>query len=111
MQRTKRQKKATTKKAFHWRKNLKNWTDTLFCKRLLSNPSLMTNAELSKALEEHQEWRTGYGKYAWETDPIKERAETEPPFSPTVLSNLINETIARLKIGGDLALGRYKEHV
>lgn len=111
MQRIKKQKKETTKKAFHWRKNLKNWTDTLFSKRLLSNPSLMTNSELSKALEEHQEWRTGLGKYDWTKDPIKERAETEPPFSPSVLSNLINETIARLRIGGDLAIGRYKDHV
>lgn len=111
MQRTKRQKKETAKKAFHWRKSLKKWTDTLFDKRLLTNPSLMTNAELAKALEEHQEWRMGYGKYAWTTDPIKARAEVEPPFSPAVLSNLINETITRLKIGGDLAMGRYKDHV
>lgn len=111
MQRTKKQTKAPAKKAFHWRKNLKNWTDTLFNKRLLTNPSLMTNVELSKALEEHQEWRMGHGKYDWTTDPIKERAETEPPFSPSVLSNLIMETIARLKIGGDLAMGRYKDHV
>lgn len=111
MQRTKKQKKETTKKTFRWRKNLKKWTDTLFSKRLLSNPSLMTNAELSKALEEHQEWRTGHGKYGWTTDPINDRSETEPPFSPTVLSNLINETIARLRISGDLAMGRHKDHV
>ena len=111
MQRTKKQKKETTKKTFRWRKNLKKWTDTLFSKRLLSNPSLMTNAELSKALEEHQEWRTGHGKYGWTTDPINERAETEPPFSPSVLSNLLNETIARLRISGDLAMGRHKDHV
>ena len=111
MQQTKKKYKPTSKKPFYWRKNKKKWTDTLFDSKLLTNPSLMTNAELAKALEEHQVWRTASGKYHWEEDPIKENAESESPFSPHVLSNLIMETIARLKIGGDLAMGRFKGHV
>ena len=94
-----------------WRMDKSKWTDTLFNRKLLANPSLMTNIELSEALKEHQEWRMASGKYHWEEDPIKENAEGEPPFSPHVLSNLIMETIARLKIGGDLAMGRFKDHV
>ena len=111
MQQTKKKYKPTSKKSFYWRKNKKKWTDTLFDSKLLTNPSLMTNAELAKALEEHQRWRLGEGKYFWREDPIKENAETDSPFSPSVLSNLIMETIARLKIGGDLAMGRFKDHV
>ena len=111
MQQTKKKTKSTSKKSFYWRTNKKKWTDTLFDSKLLTNPSLMTNAELAKALEEHQEWRRGEGKYFWKDDPIKEKSETDAPFSPAILSNLIIETIARLKIGGDLAMGRFKDHV
>ena len=111
MQQTKKKSKPTSKKSFYWRTNKKKWTDTLFDSKLLTNPSLMTNAELAKALEEHQECRRGEGKYFWKDDPIKEKSETDAPFSPAILSNLIIETIARLKIGGDLAMGRFKDHV
>ena len=111
MQRPQKTAKPISKKSYPWRKNKKKWTDTLFESKLLSNPSLMTNAELAKALEEHQEWRRGEGKYFWKDDPIKEKAESDAPFSPAILSNLIMETIARLKIGGDLAMGRFKDHV
>ena len=100
-----------SKNDFFWRKKSNKWTDTLYAKKLLLNPSLMTHAELAKALEEHQEWRRGEGKYFYKEDPIKEKAEIESPFSPAILSNLIMETIARLKIGGDLAMGRFKDHV
>lgn len=95
--------KKTSQKKFAWRKNPKVWTDTLFDKKQLSNPALMTNIELATALEEHQMWRTSQGKYDWKEDPIKEGKENDPPFSPKVLSNLIWETIARLKISGELA--------
>lgn len=108
---TKKRAKATSKNSLPWRKNKNKWTDTLFDKKLLSNPSLMTHCELARALEEHQEWRKGAGKYMWEEDPFKENAEVEEPFSSGVLSNLITEAIVRLKIGGDLAMGRLKSHV
>lgn len=98
-------------KKFPWRKNPKQWTDTLFEKKLLQNPSLMTSHELADALEEHQAWRTSYGKYFWDKDPVKENAEAEPPFSPMVLSNLVWEAITRLRISGDLHLGRLKANV
>ncbi|MBO6031818.1 MAG: hypothetical protein J6Q22_10295 [Prevotella sp.] len=111
MKRNKNTTNNVSKKEYPWRKNKKKWTDTLFECKLLSNPSLMTNSELAKALEEHQEWRMGIGKYFWKDNPINEKAETDSPFSPSVLSNLIMETIARLKIGGDLAMGRFKDHV
>lgn len=111
MKRKTKSKCDSSKKVLPWRIKKNKWTDTLFDSKLLVNPSLMTNAELARAIEEHQEWRTASGKYHWEEDPIKENAESEPPFSPHVLSNLIMETIARLKIGGDLAMGRFKGHV
>lgn len=103
--------KRTSRPTLYWRKQKSQWTNTLFDKKLLTNPSLMTNTELAKSLEEYQEWRSGEGKYFYKENPIKEKAETEPPFSPAILSNLIMETIARLKIGGDLAMGRFKNHV
>ena len=80
MQQTKKKTKSTSKKSFYWRTNKKKWTDTLFDSKLLTNPSLMTNAELAKALEEHQEWRIGEGKYFWREDPIKESAEIDATF-------------------------------
>ena len=92
-----------------WRKIASRWTDTCFEKKLLDNPSLMTNIELATALEEHQMWRTSQGKYNWNEDPANDGWEIEPPFSAKVLTNLVIEAIARLKISGDLALGRYKK--
>ena len=101
----KEQKKAK----FPWRKDKGKWTDTLFGKSLLQNPSRMTNSELAESLEEYQLWRVGEGKYYWEADPIAEQAEMDAPFSPRVLSNLMMEAIARLKIIGDLTEGRFKK--
>ena len=111
MRTTKPKKSVSKKKLFPWRKNPKKWTDTLFEKKLLQNPSLMTSHELADAIEEHQSWRTSYGKYLWEKDPIKENAESEPPFSPMVLTKLIWEAISRLRISGDLHIGRLKRNV
>lgn len=111
MKRKNKSKCNSSKKVLPWRIKKNQWTDTLFDSKLLENPSLMTNAELARAFEEHLEYRKASGKYHWEEDPIKENAESEPPFSPHVLSNFIMETIARLKIGGDLAMGRFKNHV
>ena len=104
-----KQKKKCSHQNLPWRKNKKKWTDTLFPKTLLSNPSLMTSTELSEALEEHHRWRIGQGKYHWEEDPIKEKAETEAPFTAKVLSRIMTEAIVRLKIIGDIAEGRYKK--
>ncbi len=103
--------KKTKKKAiraYPWRIQKNKWTDTLFEKRLLENPSLMTHHELASALEEYQEWRSGNGKYFWKEDPIKEEAEIEVPFSSHIVTNLLWETITRLRIGGDLSLGRFR---
>lgn len=91
-----------------WRKNKKKWTDTLFEKKLLANPYLMTNSELVRALSEYVMWWSSEGKYYWQKDPVKEGAEEQCPFSPRVLKNLFYEAIARLKICGDLAMGRFK---
>ena len=95
-------------KAMHWRKNKNVWTDTMFTKKLLRNPSLMTDVELADALFEYNEWRLGSGKYDWREDPVKECAEQEPPFSSNVLTMILAEIHARLLIGGELALGRFK---
>ena len=108
MKPTKKRTSPNNKKKFPWRTNKEKWTDTMFDFKLLANPSLMTNLELAKALEEHQKWRTGTDKYLWEVDPIKENREIESPFSPAVLSRIICEVIVRLQIGGDLAMGRFK---
>ena len=109
MPKTRESQKKGSRKELGWRKKSGIWTDTLFEKKLLDNPSLMTNLELATAIEEHQTWRMGEGKYDYREDPIKEGAELQPPFSPKVLSRLIFETIARLKISGDLAMGRLKK--
>lgn len=94
-------------KVRQWRKNMREpWVDTLFDRRLLDNPALMTNDELATALVEYQEWRRGKGKYHWDNDPIEEKAEVSPPFSPEILGRLLDETIARLEIVGDLTMGR-----
>lgn len=95
-------------KKFPWRKKQSVWEDTMFEKKLLANPSLMTSHELADALKEYQEYRRGIGKYEWKEDPIAEHAEVEAPFSPKVLGRLLDEAIVRLLIGGDLALGRKK---
>ena len=102
-------KKKSQKTFFPWRSNQRKWTDTLFEKKLLTYPSLMTNTELARALEEHHRWRIGYGKYRWSEDPIREKAETEAPFTAKVLSRIMTEAIARLKIIGDMTEGRYKK--
>ena len=104
-------KKKTPKPFYPWRSNQRKWTDTLFAKKLLTYPSLMTNTELARALEEHHRWRIGYGKYRWVEDPIREKAETEAPFTAKVLSRIMTEAIARLKIIGDMAEGRYKKEL
>ena len=104
-----KKEKNTQKVYYPWRTNQEKWTDTFVEKRLLTNPSLMTNTELARALNEHQNWRTGIGKYHWEKYPIKEKAETEPPFSAEVLSRIMIEAIVRLKMIGDMTEGRFKE--
>lgn len=108
MKKTTIEKKVSQKK-LSWRKNPKVWTNTLFEKKLLANPSLMTNLELASALEEYRKWSTGTEKYDWQEDPIKEGKENEMPFSSEVFGRIVCETIARLKISGDLALGRFKK--
>lgn len=99
--------KSTTKK-FPWRTVKTKWMDTMFDKRLLVNPSLMTNTELSSALYEYTLWRKGVEKYAWNEDPVKENAETECPFSAPVLGNILLEIYMRLKLIGSLSEGRFK---
>ena len=108
MKTTKKSKKAAKSKLnYPWRKNPTKWTDTLFDKKLLDNPSLLTNAELVAAMQEYQEWRLSIGKYNnWKDDPFKE--ENDPPFSAVVLTKLLYEAIARLSIIGDLSTGRFK---
>lgn len=96
---------------FPWRKGKKHWTNTLLPIELLRNPSRMTNHELVAALSEHMLWRKGAEKYDWNEDPIKEGAETEVPFSASVVSKLMYEAIARLAIIGDAASGRFKVDV
>lgn len=100
--------KKISRKKFPWRKNQKKWTDTLFAKKLLKNPSLMTNSELATALEECMMWWLARGKYDWQEDPVSEGKEDECPFSSGVLKNIFYETIARMKISGDIAMGRFK---
>lgn len=96
---------------FPWRKDKKHWTNTLFPRELLRNPSRMTNHELVSALSEHMLWRSGTEKYNWVEDPIKEGAETEFPFSADVVTNLMYEALARLSIIGDAVSGRFKTDV
>lgn len=98
-----------TRKKLPWRKIKSRWTDTLLEKKLLSNPSLMTNQELALALDEFRKWSVGTEKYDWQEDPFKEGKEDEMPFSPPVFRNIVCETIVRLKISGDLAMGRFKK--
>ena len=105
----KKTSKRQIKAKFPWRIEQSHWTDTLFEKSLLKNPSRMTNTELAEALEEHNTWRRGIGKYYWVDSPLDEHAEMEAPFSPEVLGRFLDEAIARLKIIGDLAEGRFKK--
>lgn len=100
--------KKSSKKKFPWRKGKGSWTNTLLEKKLLQNPSLMTNEELADALAEHNKWRRGEGKYHWEQDPLAEGAETEPPFSCDVLGRFVDETCARLWMMHAITLGRFK---
>jgi hypothetical protein len=97
------------KKKLPWRKNQSKWTDTCFSDALLKNPSLMTNNELAAAMTEQLEWSRCKGKYEWSIDPVLEGKEDEMPFSPSVYGNIQAEVIARLKIIGDLSLGRLKD--
>ena len=109
---TNKAKKLTNKHAkieFPWRLEQSHWTDTLFDKSLLKNPARMTNTELAEALEEHNTWRRGIGKYYWVDSPLEEHAEMEMPFSPEVIGRFLDEAIARLKIIGDLTEGRFKK--
>lgn len=69
----------------------------MFSLELLTNPCLMSHTQLADALQEHQDWRKGAGKYYWNLDPFLEGAETEAPFSPKVLSHLLAEAITRLR--------------
>ena len=93
-----------------WRKNKNKWTDTLFEQKLLTNPSLMSNIELAKAMKEFQEWTKAIGKYDWNEDPFKEGKEDECPFSSAVWSRIMNEAIVRLHLIGELSIGRFKNH-
>ena len=108
---TKKKKTKGKPQKLAWRKGKRHWTDTLFPKELLRNPSRMTNHELVEAISEHMLWRRGIGKYDWNEDPLKEGAETEPPFSPDVLTNILYEVMARLAIIGDAVSGRFKVDV
>ena len=105
----KRTKKTTLKRP--WRVVADKWTDTCLDHRLLVNPSLMTDHELAYALEEFEVWRHGKDKYDFEVDPILEGKENECPFSPEVFTKIITEIICRLKIGGDLSLGRFAHDI
>lgn len=111
---TKKKKETCTKTAnkrvrkYPWRKNPKKWTDTMFEKRLLECPHLMTDSELGDALGEYNYWRMGTDKYSCKEEEFKNLAEPQPPFSPTILMFLLAEITARLKISGDLSLGRFK---
>lgn len=104
------QKTRISKKKYPWRKNQRKWTDTLFEKKLLANPSLMSNIELADALEEYRKWFTGTEKYDWQEDPTKEGKEDEMPLSPEVFGRIVCETIARLQIIGELTMGRFADH-
>ena len=104
-----KQKKEYVKAEFPWRIEQTHWTDTLFKKTLLKNPARMTNSELAEALEEHNTWRRGIGKYYWVYSPLEEHAEMEAPFSPDVIGRFLDEAIARLIIIGDLTEGRFKK--
>lgn len=75
----------------------KRWTDTMFPLELLLNPCLLSHTQLADALQEHQDWRKGEGRYYWDEDPFQEGAETEAPFSPKVLSKITAEAITRLR--------------
>ena len=106
----KSQKKAS-KVNLPWRINQSHWTDTLFDKSLLKNPSRLTSTELAEALEEHNEWRRGTGKYFCYLDdnPLEDESEMEAPFSAEVLGRILDEAAIRLKIIGDLVAGRFKK--
>lgn len=99
----------TAKKKFPWRTVEDRWTNTIFCEKLLKNPSLMTNEELAAALFEHNSWRRSMGKYDWKHNPIAEGAEQEPPFSSEVIGRFVDEACARLLIIHDLTVGRNKK--
>lgn len=107
-----KKKKVTkaSKKALPWRSNPEKWTDTLFDKKLIQNPSLMTNEELSSSIKEYLEWSRAKGKYDWEVNPITEDKEEEPPFSSEVWGRIMTETMVRLQITGEIALGRFKKN-
>ena len=107
MQKTKK----TTRKKLPWRKVKGKWTDTLFDSKLLKNPSLMTNEELSFAIKEGLEWSRSLGKYNWEEDPIREGKEDEVPFSSEVWGRFLTEAMVRLQLIGELAQGRFKANV
>ena len=105
-------KTATTKgRKLPWRKNPKVWTDTLYDKKLLNNPSLMTSHELANALAEHIRWRTSQEKYDWNEDPFKEGKEEQAPFSAHIVTGFLYEAIARLAIIADTNCGRFKADV
>ena len=104
----KKEPKKSSKKKYPWRKVQGRWTDTLFNKKLLDNPSLMTSKELANALMEYNAWRQSKGKYMCVNDPFEEGVEVDPPFSPAVLGRLIGEAYVRLFIANNLVMGRFK---
>lgn len=110
MKKSKSKEKSSAKNSYPWRKNKNKWTDTLFEKKLLQNPSLMTNEELSFAIKEGLEWSRALGKYDWKEDPVREGKEDEMPFSSEVWGRFLTEAMVRLQLIGDLALGRFKKN-
>lgn len=110
MKHSKSKVKSSAKNSYHWRKNKNKWTDTLFEKKLLQNPSLMTNEELSFAIKEGLEWSRAKGKYDWKEDCAKEGKEDEMPFSSEVWGRFLAEASVRLQLIGELSFGRFKKN-
>ena len=107
---TTKNKKEKTRK-LPWRKNPRKWTDTSLDKKLLINPSLMTNCELASAIAEYLRWSRGVEKYDWKYDPFEENKEDEAPFSPSFWNGMLYEVLTRLSITGEFSCGRFKSDV
>lgn len=67
----------------------------------------MTPIEVAEALEEHQRWRRGEGKYDW--DPQDPKSVHAPmPFNPKELGEIEDQAIKYLK---SIKFGKAKKHV
>lgn len=58
------------------------------------NGRALTAALVANRLAEYNRWRRGQGKYGWNSDPSK---NLPPPFSGTVLGELIDSAVELLK--------------